>query len=115
LFLPIIAYTLSSTKLEIRAKKFLPGIEGGGAGRRGWSGWRGWGRGEMTQALYAHMNNKKIKIIKKKSWMGMWLMWYSASLASQGPEFSPQYHEKKIAAWESVSWVSVVCLKALEL
>jgi hypothetical protein len=22
-------------------------------------------RGEMTQALYAHMNNKKIKILKK--------------------------------------------------
>jgi hypothetical protein len=29
LFLPIIAYTLSTTKLEIRAKYFLPGIEGG--------------------------------------------------------------------------------------
>jgi hypothetical protein len=32
-----------------------------------WSGWkgRGWGQGgEMTQALYAHMNNKTIK--KKK-------------------------------------------------
>jgi hypothetical protein len=28
---------------------------------------RGWGQeGEMTQALYAHMNNKKIKIKKKK-------------------------------------------------
>jgi hypothetical protein len=27
---------------------------------------RGWG-GEMTQALYAHMNNKKIKIKKKRS------------------------------------------------
>jgi hypothetical protein len=38
LFLPIIAYTLSTTKLEIRAKEFLPGIEGvggegGGGGR----------------------------------------------------------------------------------
>jgi hypothetical protein len=33
----------------------------------GWSGWegRGWGQGgEMTQALYVHMNNKTIK--KKK-------------------------------------------------
>jgi hypothetical protein len=30
LFLPIIAYTLSSTKLEIRAKQFLLGIEGVG-------------------------------------------------------------------------------------
>jgi hypothetical protein len=28
LVLPIIAYTLSSTKLEIRAKKFLPGSKG---------------------------------------------------------------------------------------
>jgi hypothetical protein len=47
LFLPIIAYTLSSTKLEIRAKEFLPvsrgrggegggrvGGKGGGGGRR---------------------------------------------------------------------------------
>jgi hypothetical protein len=25
----------------------------------------GWQGGEMTQALYAHMNNKKIKIKKK--------------------------------------------------
>jgi hypothetical protein len=28
LVFPIIAYTLSTTKLEIRAKQFLPGIEG---------------------------------------------------------------------------------------
>jgi hypothetical protein len=29
-------------------------------------GGRGWGQGgEMTQALYAHMNNKKIKNFKK--------------------------------------------------
>jgi hypothetical protein len=28
LFLPIITYTLSSTKLELRAKWFLPGSEG---------------------------------------------------------------------------------------
>jgi hypothetical protein len=35
LFLPIIAYTLSSTKLEIRAKQFLPGIEGVGEEREG--------------------------------------------------------------------------------
>jgi hypothetical protein len=40
----------------------------GGRGR-GWSGWlgKGWGQGgEMTQALYAHMNNKTIKSKKKK-------------------------------------------------
>jgi hypothetical protein len=35
LFLPIIAYTLSSTKLEIRAKYFLLGSEGVG-GEGGW-------------------------------------------------------------------------------
>jgi hypothetical protein len=43
LFLPIIAYTLSSTKLEIRAKWFLSGskkIEGGEGG----SGGKGRGR-----------------------------------------------------------------------
>jgi hypothetical protein len=36
LVLPIIAYTLSSTKLDIRAKEFLPGREavGGGEGGR---------------------------------------------------------------------------------
>jgi hypothetical protein len=56
LFLPIIAYTLSTTKLEIRAKQFLLGIDW--VRRRGIG--RGGGRGEkMTQALYAHMNKKK--------------------------------------------------------
>jgi hypothetical protein len=39
LFLPIIVYTLSSTKLEIRAKEFLPGTEGVGRRERGRSGW----------------------------------------------------------------------------
>jgi hypothetical protein len=34
---PIIAYTLSTTKLEIRTKYFLLGIEGESG--RGWSGW----------------------------------------------------------------------------
>jgi hypothetical protein len=33
LFLPIIAYTLSSTKLEIREKQFLLGSGGRGEGR----------------------------------------------------------------------------------
>jgi hypothetical protein len=64
LFLPIIAYTLSSTKLEIRAKWFLPGSEGDG--RKGGVGGRGEGRGggkggEMTQTLYAHMNKRNKK------------------------------------------------------
>jgi hypothetical protein len=40
LFLPITAYTLSLTKLEIRTKWFLPGSKG--VGEEG----RGWGRGE---------------------------------------------------------------------
>jgi hypothetical protein len=38
LILPIIAYTLSSTKLEIRTKQFLPGIKGVGRRRRGREG-----------------------------------------------------------------------------
>jgi hypothetical protein len=35
LFLPIIAYTLSSTKLEIRAKIVSAGYRGGGGEREG--------------------------------------------------------------------------------
>jgi hypothetical protein len=50
-------------RLEIRAKLFLPGIEGsGGGGERkgvGRVGERVGGGGEMTQTLYAHMNFKK--------------------------------------------------------
>jgi hypothetical protein len=46
LFLPIIAYTVSTTKLEIRAKYFLLGIGGSeGGGRVGGKGGGG-GRGE---------------------------------------------------------------------
>jgi hypothetical protein len=46
----IIVHSLSSTKLEKRAEKFLPGSEGvGGLGVRG-------GVGGMTQTLYAHLN-----------------------------------------------------------
>jgi hypothetical protein len=33
------AYTLFSTKLEIRAKQFLPGSEGVGGRGRGWGKW----------------------------------------------------------------------------
>jgi hypothetical protein len=48
LFLPIIAYTLSSTKLEIRAKWFLPGSEevGGERDEVGWLREGVGGRGE---------------------------------------------------------------------
>jgi hypothetical protein len=51
LFLPIIAYTLSSTKLEIRAKQFLPsskgvGGESEGVGEKGRGGRKGRGQGE---------------------------------------------------------------------
>jgi hypothetical protein len=45
-------YTLSSTKLEIKAEQFLPGSERGMGRGRG---------GEMTQTLYAHMNRLKKK------------------------------------------------------
>jgi hypothetical protein len=46
------AYVFSSTKLEIRAQHVLPGSEGA---------WRGGGvsreqGGEMTQAMYIHVN-----------------------------------------------------------
>jgi hypothetical protein len=40
LVLPIIAYTLSSTKLEIRAKQFLPDMEGVRGRERGQGGVR---------------------------------------------------------------------------
>jgi hypothetical protein len=69
LVLPIIAYTLSSTKLEIRAKQFLPGIEGVRGRGRGQEG-KGDGRGkwrEMTQTLYAHMNKRKKYISNETS------------------------------------------------
>jgi hypothetical protein len=45
LFLPIIASTLSSTKLEIRAKQFLLGIEGVGGEEGGRVGSKGGGGG----------------------------------------------------------------------
>jgi hypothetical protein len=38
LILPIVAYTLSSAKLEIRAEEFLPGSEGSGRVREGGKG-----------------------------------------------------------------------------
>jgi hypothetical protein len=51
LVLLINVYTLSSTKLEIRAKQYLLGSK-----RVGVNGGSG-GKGEiMTQSLYAHMN-----------------------------------------------------------
>jgi hypothetical protein len=59
----LIVYTLSSTKLEIRAKQFLPrseGVEGQTEGEEG-NGGEG---GEMTQSLYAHMNKRYI--LKKR-------------------------------------------------
>jgi hypothetical protein len=45
LFLPIIAYTLSTTKLEIRAKNFLLSIEEMGGERGGGVGGKGGGGG----------------------------------------------------------------------
>jgi hypothetical protein len=64
LFLPIIAYTLSSTKLEIGQNSFCWVLRGWGE-REGveWMVREGMGQGgEMTQALYAHMNNNKKKV-----------------------------------------------------
>jgi hypothetical protein len=64
--LPIISYTLSSTKLEVGAKQFLPGNEGlGGEGGDGGKGEGGGKGGEMAQTLYAHMN-KKLKKNKEQ-------------------------------------------------
>jgi hypothetical protein len=70
LVLLINVYTLSSTKLEIRAKQFLLGTEGVGERGKMWGKGRVQGKGgEMTQTLYSHMNkrNKKIKIILFKN------------------------------------------------
>jgi hypothetical protein len=65
LVLPIIAYTVSSTKLEIRAKQFLPGSEGLRGRGRGWRKGRGRVKGEeITQTLYAHMNKRNKNKIK---------------------------------------------------
>jgi hypothetical protein len=62
LFLPIIAYTLCSTKLEIEIVSARYQRGGGQKeGVREEEGW--WNGGEMTQTLYAHMNNKKIILI----------------------------------------------------
>jgi hypothetical protein len=58
LVLPIIAYTLSTTKLEIRAESFCQVVSGkGGKGGSGVGGKGGDGKmgGEVTQTLYAHM------------------------------------------------------------
>jgi hypothetical protein len=53
LCLPYYAYVFSTTKLEIRAEQVLPASDGGG--RKG-EGGGGRQRGEMTQAMYVHVN-----------------------------------------------------------
>jgi hypothetical protein len=60
LVLLIIVYTLSLTKLEIRAKQFLPGSKGVRRRRKGLGEREGAGRKriEMTPTLYAHMNKR---------------------------------------------------------
>jgi hypothetical protein len=64
LVLPIIAYTLSSTKLDIRAKQFLLRSEGVEGERKAGGERRGRRKGgEMTQTWCAHMN-KRNKILK---------------------------------------------------
>jgi hypothetical protein len=69
LVLLIIVYTLSSKKLETRAKQFLLGSEAENSrkweGKRGGGG-KGGGRGkggEMTQTFHAHMNKRYKKIV----------------------------------------------------
>jgi hypothetical protein len=62
LCLPYYAYVFSSTKLEIRAEQDLPGSEGGG-GEKGRGGAQG---GEMTQTMYAHVNNEFKKKEKRR-------------------------------------------------
>jgi hypothetical protein len=56
LVLLINVYTRSSTKLEIKAKQFLPGSEGAWGERE-----RVRGRGKMTQTLHAYMNKRILK------------------------------------------------------
>jgi hypothetical protein len=60
LVLLIIVYALSPTKLEIRANQFLPGSEGVGGKEMGVGrNRRGKGKGgEMTQTLYAQLNER---------------------------------------------------------
>jgi hypothetical protein len=48
LCLPYYAYVFSSTKIEIRAERVLPGSKG-----EGWGGGQG---GEVTQTMYVHVN-----------------------------------------------------------
>jgi hypothetical protein len=60
-------------KIRNKGKIVSAGYRGGGGRGRGRGGWqgRGWGQGgEMTHALYAHMNNKKIIIIHY--YTGLW-------------------------------------------
>jgi hypothetical protein len=49
--LPYQASVFSSTKLMIKAKQDLPGTERGEEGEKREGQW-----GEMTQAIYAHVN-----------------------------------------------------------
>jgi hypothetical protein len=60
LVLLINVYTLSSTKLEIRAKQYLLGSKGVG-GKGGCSG----KEAVLTQSLYAHMNKGNLKKVSQ--------------------------------------------------
>jgi hypothetical protein len=67
LILLINVYTLSSTKLEIRAKQFLLGSKGMGERERAWGKRKCGGKGgEMTQTLHAHMNKRNKKNLVDK-------------------------------------------------
>jgi hypothetical protein len=68
LFLLINVHTLSSTKLETRAKQLLLGSKGVGGRGRGRGEGRRWKEGgEMTQTLYAHCMNQRKKLKKQKN------------------------------------------------
>jgi hypothetical protein len=64
LVLLINVYALSSTKLEIKAKQFLPGSKGD----RGTTGGGRGKRGEMTQTLYTHLNKRNKKKKERCAW-----------------------------------------------
>jgi hypothetical protein len=54
-------YTLSSTKLEIRAEQFLLKGGGGGERERVERVWEGAGEGGRDDPFYAHMNKRNKK------------------------------------------------------
>jgi hypothetical protein len=70
-----------------------------------------WGQGgERTQALYAHMNNKKIKIKKILITISFSHL-ISAHKAKQKPALVLGRHSAESAAWGLSSWSCLVTLR----